>query len=61
MNAMNIFFSNYEKMATAATFGAPFLRSLLPPDTKILVSTIYFRVKKLTLTTSMIYTKKMCR
>ena len=38
-------FSNYEKMATYTTFSAPFLSSLLPPDTNILRPRIYFRVK----------------
>ena len=42
-------------MATSTTFSASFLLSLLPPDTKILKHRIYFRVKKLTLTTNMIY------
>ena len=32
-------------MKTSTTFSAPFLRSLLPPDTKILKPRIYFRVK----------------
>ena len=32
-------------MKTSTTFSAPFLRSLLPPDTKILRPRIYFRVK----------------
>ena len=32
-------------MATSTTFSAPFLRSQLPPDTKILRPRIYFRVK----------------
>ena len=38
-------FSNYEKMTTSTTFSALFLRSLLPPETKILIPRIYFRVK----------------
>ena len=50
-------FSNYEKMATSTTFSAPFLRSLLPPDAKILRPRIYVWVKKLTLTINMIYTQ----
>ena len=32
-------------MATSTTFSAPFLRSLLPPDTKILRPRISYRVK----------------
>ena len=32
-------------METSSNFSAPFLRSLLPPDTKILRPRIYFRVK----------------
>ena len=39
-------FSNYETMAKSTTFSAPFLRSSLPPDTKILCPGIYFRVNK---------------
>ena len=38
-------FSKYEKMATSTTFSAPFLRSLLPPDTKIFRPRIFLRVK----------------
>ena len=38
-------FSTHEKMATSTYFSAAFLCSLLPPDTKILISRIYFRVK----------------
>ena len=38
-------FSNDEKMGKSTTFSAPFLRSSLPPDTKILQPRIYFRVK----------------
>ena len=37
-------FTYYEKMEKSTTFSAPFLCSLLPPDTKILHSRIYFRV-----------------
>ena len=33
-------------MAVYITFSAPFLRSTLPPDTKILIPRINFRVKK---------------
>ena len=51
-------YSNYEKMAGPTTFSAQFLHSLLPPDTKILIPRVYFRVKKLTLTTNMIYTQE---
>ena len=32
-------------MEKSTTFSAPFLRSLLPPDKKILCPRIYFRVK----------------
>ena len=32
-------------MATSTTFSAPFLHSLVPPDTKIPILRIYFRVK----------------
>ena len=32
-------------MATSTTFSAPFLHSSLPPDTKILIPIISFRVK----------------
>ena len=32
-------------METPTTFSAPFLRSLLPPDTKILRPRIYFSLK----------------
>ena len=39
-------FSNYEKMEESITFSAPFLRSSLPQDTKLLHPRIYFRVKK---------------
>ena len=38
-------FPNHEKMAIDTTFSAPFLRSLLPPNTKILRPRISFRVK----------------
>ena len=41
--------SNYEKMEKYTTFSAPFLRSLLPPNTKIHRPRIYFRVKKTTI------------
>ena len=39
-------FWNYEKMVVSKTFRAQFLRSLLPPDTKILRPRISLRVKK---------------
>ena len=38
--------SNHEKMAKSTTFSAPFLRSLLIPNTKIFIPIIFFRVKK---------------
>ena len=38
-------FSKYEKIATSTTFSAPFVRSLLPPNTNILILGISFRVK----------------
>ena len=40
----NSIFSNYENLAKSNTFSAPFLRSLLPSDTKILRPMIYFRL-----------------
>ena len=39
------FFSNYEKMAKSTICGALFLRSLLPPSTKIPRPRIYFRLE----------------
>ena len=50
--------SNYEKMATSTTLSAPFLHSLLPPKIYILRPIISVRVKKLTLTTNIIYTQE---
>ena len=38
-------FSYYEKVSTSITLSEPFLRSLLPPNTKILGPIISFRVK----------------
>ena len=40
----SIFF-NHDKMATYTTFSAPFLRSSLLPETKIIRPRISFRVK----------------
>ena len=51
-------FSNYEKVERSTTFSAPFLRSSLPPETKILRPRIYFRLKQLTLITNMISTQE---
>ena len=41
----NSIFSNYEKMAASTTFSAPLIGPFLSPNTKILRSRIYFRVK----------------
>ena len=38
-------FKNYDKMTTSTIFIAPLLRSLLPPNAKILRPIIYFKVK----------------
>ena len=38
-------FSNHEKISASTTFIAPFLRSSIPPDTKILKRIMHFRFK----------------
>ena len=38
-------FTDYDNMEKSTTFNAPFISSSLPPNTKILHTMIYFRLK----------------